>query len=67
MADIDWWIERADYYHLPHITYFDSEEDLREKLANIDFEVVSRAMAEYNETREREAREKWSILKKLLA
>jgi hypothetical protein len=61
-ADIDWWIERADYYHLPHITYFDSEADLREKLANTDFEAVSRAMAAYNETRERDVREKWHLI-----
>ena len=54
-TDINFWIDRADYYdaeNMKYIVYFDSWEDLRAKLDTTDFKQVSRNMDEWNTTRQ---------------
>ncbi len=58
---IKWWIERADYYEterMPHISYFDSWEELREQLKSDLCETSSR-MIESNLVRREVARQSW--------
>lgn len=48
------WMDTYDFYNaqeFPHVTYFDSWTELREKIASVDFEAVSARMAEHNEQR----------------
>ena len=63
--NIEWWIDRADFYdeeNMPYIIYFNSEDDLNEKIKTVDFQQVSKMMESFNEIRERSAKEKWERL-----
>ena len=42
------WYSLADFYTWPHVQYFDSAQDLAEKLLTTDLAAVSRAMREYS-------------------
>lgn len=59
---VDFWVDRADFYDLenmPHIVYFDSAEDLREKSSQIDPMELSERMALANRARQAVALAKW--------
>lgn len=58
-ADMNWWIDRADYYSLPHIIYFDSEQDLNDKIQTLDFQEVSKKMEEHNKLRKAHVYQQW--------
>ena len=45
---INYWIQFADFYTFPHITYYDSATDLVRKLAVTDLQKTSAQMARYN-------------------
>lgn len=55
-----WWTQYWDMYNLPHITYFSSIPDLREKLLTTDLAKVSAAMKATNVTRKADALKKWA-------
>lgn len=42
------WLSYSDYYNYPHVIYFDSWEELADKLESTDFRAVSEAMHEYS-------------------
>lgn len=58
-ADMNWWIERADYYDLPHIIYFDNEEELNEKIKTLDFQQISKNMETHNNFRKERVYQQW--------
>jgi hypothetical protein len=45
---------------MPHITYFDSIHDLREKLLTADLQKISAAMKATNQIRKTAAIKKWA-------
>ena len=57
------WIDYSDFYNkesMPHIVYFDSFEDLFEKLISIDLEFVSNKMKDFNEVKNKKIYEDWN-------
>ena len=55
-------IPHADYYneeYFPYITYFDSFEDLQNKLTTINFDEISDKMKKFNENRKNLILNKW--------
>lgn len=55
-ANIDEWIERADFYdegNMPYVSYFDSWDELRELLGYIDTREITRLMSDWNIERTR--------------
>lgn len=63
--DIEWWIDRADFYdqeNMPHIIYFDNEDDMNEKIQTVDFNQVSNQMESFNRMREQAVKDKWETL-----
>ena len=63
------WVRLADYYdqdNMPFIQYFDSFEDLKSLLQNVDLDVISKNMKKHNSFRKEMVYDKWkTILKKL--
>ena len=55
-----YWLQMADYYCWPHITYFDDAVDLERKLAEADFDKIHRLMVEENEEKKKRLEETWS-------
>ena len=47
-TSIRYWLNFSDFYQWPHITYFDSTDDLIDKLTRTDFRSISKRMKEYN-------------------
>ena len=45
---IRYWLKFSDFYQWPHILYFESTDDLVEKLTSTDFQKVSQRMKEHN-------------------
>ena len=41
-----YWIQFADYFQWPHITYFDDSKDLERKLGEADFNKIHNLMVE---------------------
>lgn len=65
------WIELADFYDpdgMPHITYFDSSEELAERLVSLDVHAVQAAMRDANQGRRTRVYDAWrSILQRVAA
>ena len=57
---IKFWLKYADFYQWPHITYYDSVEDLVTKLATTDLKAVSDRMKEHNAEVRQEIKNVWS-------
>ena len=60
--DIEWWINRADYYdedNMKHIILFDDQEDLVRKINETDFDNISKMMKEHNVTRKCKVYQQW--------
>ena len=55
-----WWSQFWDMYQMPHITYFSSVQDLREKLLTVDLQKISANMKAHNQTRKQAALKKWA-------
>jgi hypothetical protein len=65
---VAYWLQFSDYYTMPNIILFDSWEDLKEKVAIIDFEKVSIQMAKYNEQLKRYTGVQWKkILRQIMS
>ncbi|CAF4573824.1 unnamed protein product [Rotaria magnacalcarata] len=45
---IRYWLNFSDFYQWPHITYYESTDDLIAKLISTDFRMISKQMKEYN-------------------
>ncbi|UJR19357.1 hypothetical protein I4U23_022486 [Adineta vaga] len=63
---IRYWLKFSDFYQWPHITYFDSTEDLAQKLINTNLDEISTKMKIYNQNLTETLHEKWRrILKNI--
>ena len=56
------WLRYADYYQWPHIVYFESVEDLVDKMATVDLDEISRRMREYNVRVREKIKAIWSTI-----
>ena len=54
-----YWLQFADFFVWPHITYFDDFEDLERKLDNANFTAIHGLMVEENRRREKVLRHNW--------
>ena len=61
-ASIHYWLKFADFYQLPHITYFSSIDDLTVKLLNANLKDISEQMSKYNRVRRTEVLERWKTI-----
>ena len=62
---IRYWIKFADFYQMPHITYFDSVGDLVDKLGKItptELRQISERMKKYNAEFLEELLGKWKTI-----
>lgn len=63
------WIELSDFYNtewMPYIVYFDSFEDLEQKMKTVNLEEVSNNMKEFNVIRKQKIYDKWNkVLEKI--
>jgi hypothetical protein len=60
---IHYWIQFADFYRMPHITYFKSVDDLAIKLDRMttaELAVISQNMKQYNQRTKTELIGKWN-------
>ena len=67
---IRYWIKYADFYRLPHITYFRSADDLADilrRLQPVDLRQISDSMREHNVRAKRQLRRKWTKILKNVA
>ena len=67
---IRYWIKFADFYQMPHITYFDSVSDLIDILGKITptkLQQVSARMKEYNTVDYRKLLAKWRTILAMIA
>jgi len=67
---IRYWIKFSDFYQMPHITYFDSINDLVDKLdktTRAELLQISIKMKEYNDVVLQELLGKWKNILKLIA
>jgi len=66
---IQYWIKFADFYQMPHITYYDSVSDLIDKLGKLtstELQQISNKMKEYSAAALKELLDKWQkILTKI--
>lgn len=53
------WLNFSDFYQWPHITYYESTDDLLEKLASTDFQLISDKMKKYNKQLRRNILRTW--------
>ena len=54
-----YWVQFSDFYEWPHITYFDSYDQLEEILDNMNFSTIHEKMVEENKRRERVLKYNW--------
>ena len=54
-----YWLQFADFFQWPHITYFDDFRDLEKKLEEADFDKIHKAMIEENKRREKVLLNNW--------
>lgn len=48
-VSIRYWLNFSDFYQWPHVIYYDSTDDLIQKLDSTDFRMISKQMNEYNQ------------------
>ena len=61
------WIKFADYYQWPHLVYYDSIDDLVDKMAMVNLTALSLRMNEYNLQAKQHIKDQWSkIMIKIL-
>ncbi|CAF0819703.1 unnamed protein product [Rotaria sordida] len=61
-SSIRYWLQFADFYQWPHITYFNSIDDLAIKLINTNLTFISEQMSEYNHKKKLKILEHWKII-----
>jgi hypothetical protein len=57
---IRYWLNFSDFYQWPHIIYYESTNDLIEKLLSTDLPMISRKMKAYNKQVAIDLRTKWN-------
>ena len=57
---VHYWLKFADFYQWPHIIYFESVDDLVEKMLTVDLTEISRRMAQYNAKLRETIKTRWS-------
>jgi len=65
-----YWLQFADYYTLPHITYFNSTDHLAEILQRLtvdDLKAISRRMKKFNEQFRQKLLNEWKIILQTVA
>ena len=63
---VKYWLQFADFYRWPHIVYFDSVDDLVQKLATVNLTEISAAMKQHNIKARHYIKRTWSrVLLKL--
>ncbi|CAF2339147.1 unnamed protein product [Rotaria sp. Silwood2] len=62
LSAIRYWLKFADFYQWPHITYFNSTDDLTLKLMNTNLNFISEQMSEYNRKKKIELLEHWKTI-----
>ena len=64
---IRYWMKYADYYQWPNLVYYDSIDDLVDKMATVNLTALSLRMSDYNTQVKQHIKDKWSeILIKIL-
>ena len=53
------WLSLSDFYQWPHIIYYESTNDLVDKLSSTDFGEVSKRMKKYNKQMRKSLVAKW--------
>ena len=56
------WLQFADVYQWPHVTYFGSFAELASKLRQADLRAIRRAMAAHNAVRQARVRDAWAAV-----
>jgi hypothetical protein len=56
---IRYWLKFSDFYQWPHIIYYNSTDDLVQKLDSTDFRMISLKMKEYNKQFGKDLLTKW--------
>lgn len=54
-----YWLQLADFFQWPHLTYFDDFKDLEKKLEEADFEKIHKLMMKENERSKKELVNNW--------
>ncbi|ESO06885.1 hypothetical protein HELRODRAFT_170916 [Helobdella robusta] len=57
---IRYWLQFADFYQWPHLIYFDSIDDLVNKMLNVDLNEISKRMKVYNNKVKAYIKKAWS-------
>ena len=61
-----YWLQLADFFQWPHLTYFDDFKDLERKLEEADFNKIHELMMKENERRSKEFSNNWcKVLNKI--
>ncbi|CAF0921036.1 unnamed protein product [Adineta ricciae] len=58
-TSVRYWLNFSDFYQWPHITYYDSTDDLVQKLTTTDFPSISKKMKEHNKQLKENLLTKW--------
>ena len=61
-----YWLQFADFYQWPHITYFDDFKDLEKKLDSADFGRIHQGMLTENERRKKQLLDNWCRVTKVI-
>ena len=61
-----YWLQFADFYQWPHITYFDNVGDLKRKLKEANFNKIHKLMVIENEQRKKELLYNWCRATKII-
>jgi hypothetical protein len=59
---VRYWLNYADFYQWPYITYFNSSDDLISKLISTNLTNISKQMSEYNHKRRFELLQQWKTI-----
>ncbi|CAF0897510.1 unnamed protein product [Adineta steineri] len=61
-SSIRYWLQYADFYQWPHITYFNSTDDLTLKLLNTNLTYISQQMSVYNHKKKLNLLQQWKTI-----
>ncbi|CAF3789496.1 unnamed protein product, partial [Adineta steineri] len=61
-SSIRYWLQYADFYQWPYITYFNSTDDLTLKLLNTNLTYISQQMSVYNHRKKLNLLQQWKTI-----
>ena len=64
---IKYWLQYADFYQWPHITYYESAGDLVQKLRSVNLKEISKKMKRFNKKAKKELLYSWSSILETIA